>query len=374
MKIISRQIIYSGEHTPALSSCSFPSICQLDRQKIFASFKGAPTKAPFNKWDTSPTCISTDGGISFSQPVFFFDPPVVNGVPTTLRICYFTALGNGRVLAAVNAVDASMEGLPYFNKDTGGLKDTYILVALSEDNGLSFGNLQRIKTKNFADLPTPLTGAPVLLGNGDIVIQFEVNKSYYDNEYWVHHSAIIISRDGGKTWDEETIITDCRDVYYWDQRISSLRDGRVMDVFWTYDRRNKKYLNIHACQSMDYGRSFSALWDTGLSGQAGNVVDAGEGRLLLIYINRDHAPVIKIAQSTDDGHAWQDQLTVFDTGKSLNEKKKKSLNDAWSEMEKFSIGHPFIERMADGTLWAYYYSGPSTDRTDFHVVKIVLEL
>ncbi len=62
MKILSHDIIYSGENTPELSSCTFPSVCQLHDGTIFASFKGAKTKGPYNKTDRAVVCISKDGG------------------------------------------------------------------------------------------------------------------------------------------------------------------------------------------------------------------------------------------------------------------------------------------------------------------------
>ena len=58
-------------------------------------------------------------------------------------------------------------------------------------------------------------------------------------------------------------------------------------------------------------------------------------------------------------------MAVFNFGKNLKEKQNSGMNDVWNEMGKFNIGHPFIERLSDGTIMAYYYNGPSTHRTDF---------
>ena len=46
------------------------------------------------------------------------------------------------------------------------------------------------------------------------------------------------------------------------------------------------------------------------------------------------------------------------------------MNDVWAEMGKFSIAHPFLTYDSDGYLWAYFYNGKTTDRTDFHYAKI----
>ena len=372
MRILERGIIYSGAQDPALSSCCFPALCQLQDGRIFASFRGGPQKGPYNLGEKGMTCISEDGGTSWGRPVEIFKPPVVNGKPTSLRTLYFLEFEKGHLLAAANAVDATMEQLPYYNEQTEGIKDTYIMVAHSMDGGKTWGPMERVQVQTFYDLPLPLTGAPFLLDDGRIGIQFEVNKPYTCTEYWVHHSAVIYSSDGGYTWGDEVVITDSQSIYYWDQRLSALKNGQVADLFWTFDRNKGDYINIHMCRSTDGGRTFGQPWDTGLSGQPGNVIEGDDGRLLAIYINRDAAPVIKLAESMDGGQSWRDVCTVFELATAAQGKSNAGMNDVWSEMGAFSVGHPFLYRMCDGTLWVYFYSGPSTHRTDFHYVKIEL--
>ena len=93
MKITNTGIIYSGENNLALSSCSFPGICNMADGTILATFKGAETKGPFNNTDRTVTCISKDGGKTWSEPIEFFAPPVVDGKPTTLRLIYIIVKG-----------------------------------------------------------------------------------------------------------------------------------------------------------------------------------------------------------------------------------------------------------------------------------------
>lgn len=372
MKVLRHDIIYSGENSTCFSSCAFPAICQLHDGTILASFKGAETKGPYNKTDRAVVCISKDGGESFSAPIEFFTPPTVDGKPTTLRVIYFAEISPDNLLAVVNTVDATMEELPYYNEETEGLKDTYIMVSHSSDSGKTWTPLKRVQMNTFYNMPLPLTGAPIITADGRVGIQFEVNKPYYATEYWVHNSAVVYSADGGYTWGDEVVITNCPTVYYWDQRLDVLNDGKVADIFWTFDREKGDYVNIHQCMSTDGGRSFSELTDTGLVGQPGNIVNGNNGELITIYINRDSVPIIKLAKSIDNGKTWADALTVFDYGANTKGKQNAGMNDVWSEMAAFSVGHPFLKRMQDGTLWAYFYSGPSTHRTDFHVVKIEL--
>lgn len=372
MKIIDSGIVFSGENSPALSSCAFPGMCKLSNGNLLASFKGAETKGPFNKTDKGITCISTDGGKEWGQPFEQFVPPAVDGKNTTIRTLYYVEVSQDNLLAVFNAVDSTLEDLPYYNEETEGLKDTYIFVSHSADGGKTWSTPERIQVQTFFDMPLPLTGAPFVTANGRIGIQFEVNKPYYEETYWVHHSCAVFSDDGGYTWGNEVVITDNPDIYYWDQRIDTLSDGRVVDVFWTFDRTKGDYINIHYCESTDGGRTFGQLKDTGLSGQPGNIIDGKNGSQLLVYINRDSAPVIKIAESTDKCNTWKDVLTVFDFGANTKGKQNSGMNDVWAEMAAFSVGHPYIEKIDENSALCYFYSGPTTHRTDFHYVKIQL--
>jgi len=370
MKITKRGIAYSGKNCPKLSSCTFVGITETKDGTIFASFKGAATKGPYNDTDHVIYCTSTDNGETWSDPIEPFLPPIVDGKPTTLRLIYLSEIEAGHLFAVVNAVDATMAELPYYNEETEGLKDTYILFSHSFDGGKTWEPLKKIESKMFMGLPLPLTGAPFVTKEGRIGIQFEVNKTYYETEYWVHHSAVIYSSDGGYTWGDEVMISDHPTMYYWDQRVSVLNSGKVVDVFWTYDRQKADYVNIHYTESTDGGRSFCEFIDTGLVGQAGNVIDGKNDEQLLVYINRESLPEIRLATSTDGGKTWQDTLTVFTYERNTKMAHSGTMNDVWMEMAAFSTGHPFMARMSDGSIWVYFYSGPSTDRTDFHFVKI----
>jgi hypothetical protein len=44
--------------------------------------------------------------------------------------------------------------------------------------------------------------------------------------------------------------------------------------------------------------------------------------------------------------------------------KKRTMQDAWSEMAAFSLGLPATALTANGDVLIVYYSGPSTDQTD----------
>jgi len=210
--------------------------------------------------------------------------------------------------------------------------------------------------------------------DGGLICQFELNKTYYDPNPWIHSSVVTFSRDGGHSWSGATAITRHPSIYYWDQRVGVMRDGRLLNLFWTFDREKADYLTIHACDSADGGATWSPLWDTGLPGQPGTPADIGGGRVAVIYIDRAGPPRIDIKISEDGGRTFlPEALTIYDSGLQRQEYKKSSMDDAWDEMGAFSVGHPNLIMLPSGILYAYYYAGPHTDRTDIRWAKIGID-
>ncbi len=112
---------------------------------------------------------------------------------------------------------------------------------------------------------------------------------------------MMFSKDGGKTWLEHIITSSDPEnrIFYWDQRPGVLADGSILDLFWTYDNHKAKYLNIHARESRDAGRTWSQLWDTGVPGQPAPVVSLGNAQLAMVYVDRTRAPAIRCRTGCD---------------------------------------------------------------------------
>jgi hypothetical protein len=161
-------------------------------------------------------------------------------------------------------------------------------------------------------------------------------------------------------------------VFYWDQRPNVLPGGRILDLFWTFDRKQAVYRDIHARQSDDHGRTWSAMWSTGVPGQPAAPVPLPGGRLAMVYVDRTAAPLIKMRLSADGGRTWpKDSEIILDQPAAASQTvKKQNMQDAWAEMAKFSIGLPATATVSNGDVLVVYYSGPATDQTDIKWVRI----
>lgn len=375
MKIVERGIVFSGQKGTDCQSCSFPWMTVLPNGRWICVFRAAPSKSAMTGQRVLVTW-SDDKGQSWSKPFDPFIPPTVEGKPGLFHGAHLTILDGRHLLAVLRWVDHSNPSLPFFNEQTEGLLDTRICFSKSEDSGLTWSGPRLMDTSPF-NVPISITGPVLLLPNGDLACQFELNKHYYDTSVWRHLPVMMFSKDGGRTWPEHAIPS--RDpenrIFYWDQRPGILANGTILDLFMTYDTKTDIYLNIHASESRDNCRTWSAIWDTGVPGQASPPVSLPDGRVVMAYVDRTGVPVIKLRTTEDGGRTWPDktEITISQAKGGPQTGNRDSIKDAWAEMFKFSIGLPQSTLLPNGDILVVYYSGPEADITDVLWVRIQRE-
>ncbi|MBI4025498.1 MAG: hypothetical protein HY360_10995 [Verrucomicrobia bacterium] len=160
--------------------------------------------------------------------------------------------------------------------------------------------------------------------------------------------------------------------FYWDQRPGVLANGRILDAFWTFDRKTAVYLNIHARESRDNGRTWSEMWDAGIPGQPAPPVSLPDGRIALVYMDRTKAPALKLRLSSDGGRSWpkETEMVLYEAKLPTQTWDKKSMQDAWSEMGKFSVGLPATATTRNGDVLIVYYAGTHTNQTGIEWVRV----
>jgi hypothetical protein len=285
-----------------------------------------------------------------------------------MRSAAITSMGGDRILAAVCWVDHSDPEAPFFNEETEGLLDTRIFTSWSDDAGTTWSRPQLVDTSPYTDA-TPITGPILRLPDGELACQFELNKHYNAPEPWRHRPVMMFSLDEGATWPRHSVPAEdpTNRVFYWDQRPAVLPSGRIVDVFWTFDREQAEYLNMHATESTDGGRTWADVWDTGVPGQAAPPFALDDGTMALVYVDRTTVPAIKVRASADGGHTFpEDTEIVLQEAVQSQEQDKANLQDAWAEMERFSLGLPSAAALPGGGALVVYYAGPETDLTAVH--------
>jgi hypothetical protein len=368
--LVSEGIVFASGPGTAQSSLAFPSICVLPSGRWLASCRAAPQKIP-TRGQHVLLSHSDDEGRTWSTPSAPFEPPAIDGKPGLFRSAYLTALGGDEVLAALIWVDHCDPDADFFNEETEGLLDTRIFLSRSHDGGENWSTPHLVDAAPF-DVPTPLTG-PVLLGRDSTwICQFETNKPYNDLSEWRHSSVLMISRDEGASWPEYSLASLVGDdrIFYWDQRPGVAPDGGILNLFWTYDNANSRYLNIHA-REWKVGR-WSEYWDTGVSGQPAPPVFLRDGRIAMVYVDRSAGPVLKLRLSEDGGHTWPEssEAVLYELETSSQSWNKSSMQDAWAEMGCYSFGLPATALLPEGDVLVVFYAGPHNDRTDVRWVRV----
>jgi len=371
MKVIHQGFVYRAEKGTDHQSCIFPMICVLPSGRWLCSFRVAPTK---NSSDQNVFITwSDDEGESWSTPIRPWSDYNVNGKPGRMRAAGLTAIDDERILAALMWVDRSEPDLPFFNEETEGLLDCRIPLCTSVDGGETWSEPYLVDTSPF-DIPTPITGPILRLPNHELALQFELNKHYYDPQVWRHSSVMMFSDDEGKTWPEHVITSNdpSNRIFYWDQRPNVLSDGTLLNLFWTYDNKAGKYLNIHARESFDNGRTWSQMWDTGIAEQPAQPVSLPDNKVAAVYVDRSGVPAIKMRVSCDRGRSWPEEteVMIFRHEGRAQTRKKSTMQDAWQEMGKYSVGLPAAVSIGNGDILAVYYAGEETDYTSICWARI----
>lgn len=374
MKVIDQGIVFESNADRGRQSCAFSGVCVLKSGRWLVTCRAAPAKKA-TEGQQVLLRFSDDEGRSWSKVSCPFNEiPTVSGRPGVFRAAYLTELDDGRILACLYWLDASNPDLPFFNAETNGLLDSRIMLAYSDDAGESWTTPQLLDTEPLK-VAVPLTGPALKLANGEIACQFEKQKHYYSPEVWRHSSALIFLHGNGPEWSECVEVSNDPDnrIFYWDQRPGVMPDGRLLDLFWTYNRQDNFYLNIHSSESLDQGRSWSELRDTGVPGQPAPPVGLDDGRIVMVYLDRTADPVLKSRISSDNGRTWpaETESVIFSiTADYEQDARKGTMADAWTEMSKFLLGLPTLDKLPGNRLLLTFYHGNDSDHTNVHWMKL----
>jgi hypothetical protein len=211
-------------------------------------------------------------------------------------------------------------------------------------------------------------GPPLALGDGRWIFAMERHAMVRVPD-WLrrYHAFAAISNDDGRTWthDRATLNDPEERLAYYDQRMTSLPDGRLLTMAWVHDVVDDTTLTARAGYSADGGESWSEPFDTGIVGGPINPILLRDGRILAVY-NRRTAPTgIRACLSEDGGRTWclEDEIVIYDearreiSGRRVVDADRVDSSDGlWDTMWGWTFGTPTPVELPDGTVAVTFFA------------------
>lgn len=173
------------------------------------------------------------------------------------------------------------------NPETGGLPDGANYISFSNDDGHIWSKPETMPL-NYPEI-LEISGPCIELHNGNL---FATGAPFpmWDGTIPSGRQGIAIrSRDKGKTWEEQSVFYKLSDgkINAYETRSCQMPDGRIVVMIWCLDEVSGKNLTNHVVVSHDNGITWSHPIDTGVPGQASNVISLKDNLLLSVHCHRE---------------------------------------------------------------------------------------
>lgn len=233
------------------------------------------------------------------------------------------------------------------------------------------GGWERVATYDFArhaDEWAIPCGPPLHLGGREWIFPMERHARAHVPD-WLrrYHAFAVFSHDDGAAWGGPvpTLNDPAERVAYYDQRMVTLPDGRILSMAWIHDVVDDVTLTARAGFSADGGRTWGEPFDTGILGGPINPVRLADGRLLAVYARRTSPRGIRGCLSDDDGRTWatDEELVLWDgearraTGARASSRDVPSAEvPLWGTMWGWTFGGPTAVQLPDGRVVVTFFA------------------
>lgn len=285
---------------------------------------------------------SCDSGKSWQVEQCIVDVNCLNTVEPFTSCCKPTVLPDGSIITAGYGFlrDRPDMGLSDYAEEYKRFPAMKNYLLRSQDNGRSWSAPEEI-VHQYSGLEI---SGPVLAGSdGKLRIfatPFELNAA-------VNRGITLVSQDKGKSWEQAGDFFVSNDIAPWEVRSLELACGRIMLIFWAFDLKNQRHLDNKIVYSDDGGLSWSKVIDTGLRGQASNLLVLDDKIALLQARREGDTPglYLNIAESFDgDKFTFSPDICLWDAAGGAN-----SGTRIEEQFASLKFGQPSLLKLDDGT-------------------------
>ncbi len=283
MKVINSSVIYDNPLPQLCSKHSFfPFLAELKDGTIVAAY--AIGQAFESVDSNSFISFSKDKGLTWSKPQRMFE----KRDEVFTDYCKVTILPDGTLMALGYAYIRDNPDLPIGNPENGGILDDFVFCAISEDDGKTWSDMQKISC---AWGPHVEASAPVtVLKDGSLITPITGFPDWDAKMHGDLCGRALRSYDNGKTWNDDVVCMDFGDnaTTCYEQRMCQLESGAIICIGWNENTKTGERLPNHYTVSFDNGKTFSEPKTTGIMGQASSVCALGGEKFLALHaVRRD---------------------------------------------------------------------------------------
>lgn len=218
--------------------------------------------------------------------------PALVGLPSGDLLAMFV-LGSafeatdGTLIAAGYRFHCTDSEQQLVNPDTDGVRPGDNLIAFSNDEGKTWPR-PKVIPRSRPEL-TELSGPLLRLQGGTLLGAGALMPPWEGGHPSGQAGVLLRSEDDGQTWDDRVrFYTDPQDRYApAEPRLCEMQPGRVVALVWVTDHVADTGQPNHVTVSHDEGRTWSAPINTGVPGQASNLMHWADDTLLTVHSQRE---------------------------------------------------------------------------------------
>ena len=235
----------------------------------------------------------------------------------------------------------------------GGLRDGDNLVSFSRDEGRTWTR-PGIVPRTCPEL-IEQSGPPIQLRRGTILLTGSLFPRWDGTSPSGCVGILSRSDDGGATWDDRTRFFADPEGHYVpaEPRLCEMQNDRVVALVWMLDYVNNRIITNHVTVSYDGGMTWSDPIDTGIRGQASNLMHLEGDLLLSIHSHREGEDIGVYVRVVDFAR---------DTWRTIEERKiwgnapSRSVAEYAKMGQNLKFGQPSLLTLGNGEILATHWA------------------